>query len=289
MTEPARHLSIVRPDLRSPLRRALDEPTWLRGHVTKLTDQVGGLELLEALDAMPATRDVPVTWDGLAPDFARLLDDSVALAAAACDVLLDAECGELVRRLLTRAMIASPKLTGVSAERLAAAAVWVIANGNGRFGRKRTNRKASDVWAWFGVPASADLGRRLRHNAGIVDGDITRLPDPTLLHSAVRRRLIAERDRVERFVLLQFADREFRRPLNLTADGLGRWPAYGVLLWCRHIVLANGTPAVELGISRESGDVDITVMSTSAAIDLRDSLDSAIQEAFWSPDLPPGL
>lgn len=283
MTEPARHgllqqtrhLAVVRPDLRSPLRRALDDTTWLREHVIGLTEQVGGIDALETLDATPAPLDAAFAWEALPYDVGRLLDDSVALADDGCRALLDSEYGALTRRLLTRAVVAGPRLRDVEAERLAAAAVWVIAGGNGRFGRDRRALKARDVWAWFGVPASTELGRRLRRAVGL-DDDASRMPDPSLLHSATRRRFIDERDRVEAFVAAQLEARAQSRPIDVSDDGRYSWRDYSIPLWCRDVQLANGNRGIELGIRALSGAVEVVLLSSTTAIDLRYSLEAAI-------------
>jgi hypothetical protein len=168
-----------------------------------LERQVGGRRALETLDAEPLT-DEPFDWSGVTDDIRSVVEETLLLADGCCEALFDSEFRTICRRVLARAASRSSQVFRRKARTDigAAALVWLVGNANHRFdGQVRV----SDVCEHLSVKSGSlsDRANTLRKAAGICEDEYhqsswdTRFADPTLLHSAYRARLLAERDALD--------------------------------------------------------------------------------------------
>jgi hypothetical protein len=166
-----------------------------------LAEEVGGADALDSLDGTPLPDQEEFGWDGVPADLRDRAGVVLAACDRCCDDLLGAEYRTACRRLLARAV---PGLSGVLSkttrpEVLAAAACWVIGQGNQRFGQRPGELRVKDLTSYFGLGQSSvsERGYQIMRAAGIQPASAypaVRLGSPDLLVSSRRRRIIELRD-----------------------------------------------------------------------------------------------
>lgn len=181
----------------------VDRPHRRSGLFDELTERVGDIDPLMRLDAEPLP-DEPFDWptvDAADRPFAGAVLD---LSDRCCEEMLDVEFRTMTRRILARVAARDPRALrrSTNARRFAAGLVWLAGRANGKFGR-RGRWTSQRLWRWFGVSDRSDRGRSLRSAAGLEpethelrwsSNEPLTLGDAGLLHSRVRRRVIAQRD-----------------------------------------------------------------------------------------------
>jgi Domain of unknown function (DUF6398) len=166
-----------------------------------LAGEVGGADALDSLDDTLLPDQEEFGWDGVPADLRDRAEEVLAACDRCCDDLFGAEYRTACRRLLARAM---PGLSGMLSkttkpEVIAAAACWVIAQGNQRFGRRSGELRVKDLTSYFrlGQSSVSERGHQVMRAAGIqpyTDYPVVRLGSPDLLVSGRRRRIIELRD-----------------------------------------------------------------------------------------------
>ncbi len=253
----------------------------LFGH---LIEAVGGVDALWRLDARPLP-DEPFDCSVVDSADVPFAHEVVALSDRCCDEILDIEFRTITRRILARVAARDPGPLRRSrhAARCAAALVWLAGQANGEFGR-RGRRTASWLWAWFGVANSSDRGRSLRSAAGLEPerpdysrwGEPLTLGDASLLHSAYRGRLAAERD-----LMLDLAGR--RRTLRVeeidgtTARIEVRAETTKVVSAVKGIITASGRGTAIVGFGDRVDDAHYVSLSIPDAQDLVRRLHCALE------------
>jgi hypothetical protein len=180
-----------------------DEPFEARPYfLDTLAEEVGGADALDSLDDTPLPDQEEFGWDGVPADLRDRAGAVLAACDRCCDDLFGAEYRTACRRLLARAV---PGLSGMLSkttkpEVIAAAACWVIANGNQRFGRRPGELRVKDLTSYFSLGQSSvsARGHQIMRAAGIQPASAypaVRLGSPDLLVSGRRRRIIELRDR----------------------------------------------------------------------------------------------
>ena len=166
-----------------------------------LAEEVGGADALDSLDDTPLPDQEEFGWDGVPADLRDRAGEVLAACDRCCDDLLGAEYRTACRRLLARAV---PGLSGMLSkttrpEVIAAAACWVIGQGNQRFGQRPGELRVKDLTSYFGLGQSSvsERGYQIMRAAGIQPASAypaVRLGSPDLLVSGRRRRIIELRD-----------------------------------------------------------------------------------------------
>jgi Domain of unknown function (DUF6398) len=169
--------------------------------LARLATEVGGADALDALDEVPLPEAEEFGWDGIPADLRGRAADVLAACDRCCDDLFGAEYRTACRRLLARALpgLSGPLRKATRPEVIAAAACWVIGQGNERFGRRPGELRVKDVTSYLGLGQAsvAERGRQVMRAAGIPpahDYPEVRLGSPDLLVSGRRRRIIELRD-----------------------------------------------------------------------------------------------
>ncbi len=163
-----------------------------------LAAEVGGVDALDSLDEVPLPEAEEFGWDGIPADLRDRAADVLAACDRCCDDLFGAEYRTACRRLLLRALpgLSGPLRTTTRPEVIAAAACWVIGQGNERFGRGPGELRVKDVTSYLGLGQAsiAERGRQVMRAAGLQPAPEVRLGSPDLLVSSRRRRIIELRD-----------------------------------------------------------------------------------------------
>ncbi|MGD0062861.1 MAG: DUF6398 domain-containing protein [Streptosporangiaceae bacterium] len=169
--------------------------------LARLATEVGGPDALDSLDEVPLPEAEEFGWDGIPADLRDRAADVLAACDRCCDDLFGAEYRTACRRLLARALpgLSGPLRKATRPEVIAAAACWVIGQGNDRFGRRPGELRVKDVTSYLGLghASVAERGRQVMRAAGIqpaLDYPEVRLGSPDLLVSGRRRRIIELRD-----------------------------------------------------------------------------------------------
>lgn len=169
-------------------------------HLEYISEEVGGVDVLMALDAEPLP-DEEFDWTGIPDEIRSRLKAIIDECDGCADAILDVEHRTAMRRFLARAARNDPKLfrRKGSPARGAAAVAWVIASANRTVGSYRSPLAGKDLLAHFGVTGSvSDRARSLIQAAGM-DPHLAyrslRVGDPRLLVSRRRAELVEDRDR----------------------------------------------------------------------------------------------
>ncbi|MEA2843458.1 MAG: hypothetical protein QOJ69_1129 [Actinomycetota bacterium] len=189
--EPEYHAILA--DLRSELG-AFDPVEWARIVRSGLARQVGGEEVLDALDLEPLP-DEEFQWDGVPDDIRPVVADVLERTDGWCDAVGDVECRTACRRFLARAADRSPSLFrgDARADTTAAAVCWAVGKANDVFDRKLL---VKDLLTHFGLRRSVSPRAYTMIRAGGFDPDAAHSYDVNLGSSAYltsrRRRWIVE-------------------------------------------------------------------------------------------------
>jgi hypothetical protein len=227
------------------LRQALRSGRWIASSVRSAAAAVGGLDALEQLDAEPLPAD-PLCMDVFGATQRALLHE-VEVLLGAPTMLYDSEYVVIAHRILERIAVNQPGLLDrVTADRLAAAVMWLVLRGNGVLHQRRDGLSASEVWAHFGVSNASDRGRSMYRHLGLQWTDEwsrwgrrtdTWLCDPTLLHSSARRTLIEERTSLETLCRRELERERLSRPFQRVGNQ--------VRITARPVVLSGALPSLD--------------------------------------------
>ena len=228
--------TIAGAEITSPLRSTLNSISWLSSKVRNLADQVGGIDALEDLDAVPIP-DEPFSWMGVRESHKALVGEVVAAVDAAFDTAfeaasaspLDVEYRTITRRLLARVADRDPTtLVGSAAARIAAALAWIALSGNEEL-RKGSAFSTQALWGLLGVTNSGERGRTLQRALDFMTADEERgwsyrartdvvLNDTRFLHSRHRAALVRQRDELVTAILQERALGAARHSVVLQDD-----------------------------------------------------------------------
>ena len=177
-----------------------EPPGFHRHFLDQLAEEAGGQDALDSLDDAPLPGE-EFGWDEVPAGVRDRVGQVLAACDRCCEELLGGEYRTACRRLLGRAV---PNLSGMlhgpgRPEVIAAAACWVIGQGNQRFGQRQGELRVKDLMGYFGLRQSsvAERGYKIMRAAGIQPAcayPAIRLGSPGLLVSARRRRIIELRD-----------------------------------------------------------------------------------------------
>lgn len=216
-------------EVTSPLRSTLNSISWLSSKVRHLADQVGGIDALEDLDAVPIP-DEPFSWMGVRESHKAIVGEVLAALDAAFDAELslpiDEEYRTITRRLLARIADRDPStLVGTTAPRVAAALTWIAMNGNEDL-KKGTTLTTQDLWKAFGVTNCTDRGRTIHRALDFIApeqewnwpyrrrSDVL-LNDARFMHSRNRASLVRQRDALIAAILQEQALGAVRHSVTL--------------------------------------------------------------------------
>jgi len=267
---PAPHLSTAPVGL---LRAALAGDDRWAMFVRRLAARVGGIDALEQFDAEPWP-DEPFEWACVDHRDGAFVEEVLPAIDRCCDLLLDVEYRTIVRRLL--ALVAShdprPLRRGLQPARCAAALLWLALHGSGEF--RRGGLRAQDLWDWFRVSRSVDLGRRLRTAAGLPPGDDEAggqdefwkeilLGDVRVLHSRYRSLLRTMRSSTEQYLEREVFGGGADGSIRVLGDGRLDVAAIPVdLCWANKGMTRAGQAHVVLALRQPADEPDLLLALT---------------------------
>lgn len=165
----------------------------------RLAEEVGGMEVLDALDDDPLP-DEDFDWTGIDESIRPMVQVMLDTCDDCAEELFDVEHRTAMRRVLARAARNDPKVfqRKASPVRGAAAMTWLVGRVNRTVGPDAL--PATDLLAYFRASGSVSdraqtLCRAAGYDVGYIRGDL-RLGDPEILVSGRRRELIEARDRI---------------------------------------------------------------------------------------------
>lgn len=300
-----RHLSSVLSSSGVPehpsLQAAIDANLWTSGILRDLAAQVGGVDVLAALDVdpLPSSR---VDLAGVHPAHAGRVRDVVEAVDHHGRRLLDDEHTTIIHRLVEAVIRHDPKVLGRGEPvNTAAALTWLALRGNGELGGRRWPT-AEDIWCSFGVSSCASRGRTLFTAAGFTFVDDcsptgqarqgVRFDDVDFLHSRTRGSLLAQRDQALRLHEDALARQQASRAVQRVGDGKVRIQARTqVPRWSFLTLSAAGRRTVVVALAdsadRALDDVEALALSVPDARRLVEMLQNTLDGPLTPGTFPP--
>ena len=286
------------------LRDLVGRNDWQREEIEFMASIVGGIEILESLDADPLPLDEP--FDDAAIDTTDLPTVASVLTALHehrsrwFELLpvdrqyrpawLAGEYATVIHRLIARAARVGVSAWPSDPRRAAAVFVWIALAGNYALGRGHVS-SAPDIWRWYDVNDSRALAARLCVASGL--GSVTTraertrtmfkvqavLGDATVIHSSFRRFLAHTRDRWLRSMADHDQARAAQQPVQLRDDGNLAFRACQLQpLWSMKAMSETGRAAVMIafGVDTEDDDYQLIGMNIPDVYELIRQLHEAL-------------
>ncbi|MCP3934388.1 MAG: hypothetical protein GY708_03340 [Actinomycetia bacterium] len=262
--------------------------------VAELVVSIGGFDSLVELDDEPLG---PFVLDpaSLRKNCAvKVLQTKVMIETCTAHSL-DDQLGSVLLQLLQRVANSdeAPRIFGSRPDRVAAAITWVALAGNRALGRG-ARWVAADVWNWYSVSNSTDLGLRVAEALGMRANDPERMPrerkvdeielrDPLLLHPDARRWLIRRRRDVEEMVLREIDRIEENKSVIDNGDGTMSFKAMErAPLFALRAVGDGGRHLVMMGLGDDVETAACYAFNIPQARDLVRKLNAAINSRAFS-------
>ncbi len=261
-------------------------PSWVS--IKGLVHELGSVEAIDSLSIEPHC-DPTFDWAGIPATDQKSIEQLLLLIEDSnINRFRDPEYETIMWRV-TRALAldpARPLDRRTKPARKAAAIAWVALKANGQVGR-RAATTTQDLWDAFGVGSCSALANDfawslLVKNLGPKEAGYCRemwwdegsipVASSELLHSRLRGRLLAQRERVLESIAARHAD---PGPVFPTTDGFAMKSRPTSVRWAYKGTSDEGRTMVSIALG-ELDDVELIAISVPDAHRLRDALDVAL-------------